>query len=128
MTDEPKNGTTKHCAVGEDWHEYKSDLAVTLTELSLNMKTLVQNTEHLHRFGVGLDVIADKITENNEKVLHAAINKEHIPVETVNAMLSQISKNNSKLYSIFGFITVSLVGILGFLLVGEKFEWIRTLY
>lgn len=115
------------CPAGDNWTLYRADLAENLKELRKDMRTLVQNSECLPRMGVAIDLLADKIETSNQKILEAAIGKEHIPIETVKSMFSQVSKSHATLYRVFGAIILSLLTVIVFLLIGEKAEWIREL-
>lgn len=116
------------CPAGEDWASYRAKLDDTLSGLRTDMRALVQNSQSLPRVVDGLALLAERIETNNKEVLEAAIGKEHIPVETVNKMLAQISRNNAVLYRVFGAISLGLLFALIFLLVGEKTELIRNLW
>ena len=117
----------KDCFMAEHWGLYRRQLDDTLAELRKDMRMLVQNTESLPRLGTGIDLLADRIENTNKDILQAALKQEHLPMTTVNAMLAQITKSNSVLYRIFGAITLGLVSVIVFLLIGEKSEWIREL-
>ena len=117
----------KDCFMAEHWGLYRKQLDDTLAELRKDMRMLVQNTESLPRIGTGIDLLADRIENTNKDILQAALKQEHLPMATVNDMLMQITKSNSVLYRIFGAITLGLLSVIVFLLIGEKSEWIREL-
>jgi len=117
----------KDCFMAEHWGLYRKQLDDTLAELRKDMRMLVQNTESLPRIGTGIDLLADRIENTNKDILQAALKQEHLPMATVNDMLVQITKSNSVLYRIFGAITLGLLSVIVFLLIGEKSEWIREL-
>ena len=115
------------CFMAEHWGLYRRQLDETLTELRKDMRMLVQNTESLPRIGTGIDLLADRIENTNKDILQAALGQEHLPMATVKDMLGQITKSNAVLYRIFGTITLGLLSVIVFLLIGEKSEWIREL-
>lgn len=100
----------------------------TIKALSDSMEHLSEHTKHLPVIAKGIEVMTDKITDMNSTVLSAAIGREQIPLSTVNEMFNQWSKHNATLYRVFGVICLSLVLIIGYLLIGEHFSWIRNLH
>lgn len=98
-----------------------------MAELIMTTKALTKHMEHLPKIANGIETMIDKISEANSTLLSAAIGKEQIPLDTANEMFAQQNKNNAILYRVFGAICFALLAVIGYLLMGEHYGWIRHL-
>lgn len=129
--DDYVNGKGTSCPLHESWSEYRLSSLESMREISDMHNTI----EHFNSYGEclpkiaeGVETMAKRLEEMNKTVLAAALGKDHMPIATVDALFKQHSKNNATLYRAFAAITLGLLGVIVYLLIGEHFDWIRNLH
>jgi dihydrodipicolinate reductase len=74
-----------------------------------------------------LDAIAGTLVEVKDTLLDAATGRHQIPLEIVKELFAQTRKDVGTNTKILAGVIVLLLAVIGFLLMGEHFGWIRTL-
>lgn len=106
--------------------EYKREIQDMTQKVSAthdNVETMVNQLQHLTR----LELIAETLIDVKNELISAATGKNHVPVEVVERLFIQNSKNQWSQFKSYSLIVIVLLAVLLFLLTGEHFGWIRHL-
>lgn len=104
--------------------EHRKELIAMNGKVQQVQESVEAMVEHIHHL-TQLDVIAEAVVEVKDQLLSAATGKNHVPIEIAKEYFAQSAKSQAVLHRIYGLIILSLTGIIGFLLTGEKLGWIR---
>lgn len=124
MSDKDDSNGQFFCPVSAVWDEALAEI----NEIHKNMDSFVIHTQHLPVISRGIVTMTEKLTEMNSTLLNAAISNDRIPLDVVNDMLKEQSKNNAILYRSFGAITLGLLGVIVFLLAGDHMKWFNIFH
>lgn len=117
------------CINAKEWGEFKQDFTkVTriVREVHVGMRALQRHAKHLEDLQE-LRAQTHTLREIKEGLLAAATGENRLPVDSVKEMFKEVAKSRLASDRIFAVTILALVGIVTFLLVGERFGWIREL-
>lgn len=108
------------------WDAHRKEIGDMSHKLDATYEVLNDLASHAYHLQK-LDVIASGITDMKNNLIAVATGKNQIPLDVAKELFTQSNNGNNTTIKILGMVVIVLLSVIGFLLIGEHFGWIRTL-
>lgn len=126
MSNDDHSGKIQCGLLNGAWSEYQkelTDMANKIDNIHHSLGSFDGHIRHLSK----LDTIASAVVDMKDNLVAVATGKSHIPLDVAKEIFSQNKQGSDTTIKVLGAVIIVLLSVIGFLLIGEHFGWIRTL-
>ena len=127
MSEDNFNGKVDCGMLNGVWSQYQKELTEMGNKIEVIHDNLGEFGRHIGHLSK-LDTIADAVVDMKDNLISVATGKSQIPLDVAKVIFDQKQTSSDTTVKTLGAVIVVLLAVIGFLLIGEHFGWIRTLF